>query len=252
MQDFETNVKLHFDELTDNEQEMTRYILANQQQVSQMGIITLGSKLLSSKSSVMRLAKKLGFKGFSDMKYTLQHSKITPLLEPTDLITNLKHGINHMMNYSEQTNFLPFLTQVKNAKMIYLFATGFSQNNFTKEFSKDLMILGRSNMLISGETNLALSIKSMTPDDLIIFTSLSGETPIIKDSVRNLVIKQIPIASFTRFGTNFLAKHATFPMYYEAYDLPTTEGEIENSMIGLALILDIVIRKYREFILYDE
>lgn len=30
MQDFETNVKLHFDELTDNEQEMTRYILANQ------------------------------------------------------------------------------------------------------------------------------------------------------------------------------------------------------------------------------
>ena len=252
MHDFETSVKLHYDELTEAEQEMTRYILNNRELVSQIGIVKLGTLLLSSKSSVLRLAKKLGFNGFSDMKHTLQHSPITPMLEPMDLMGDLKQGLSHMLNYSEQTNFQPFLSKLKNARMIYLFATGFSQNNYTKEFSKDLMINGRSNMLTSGETNLALSIKSMSPDDLIVFTSLSGETPIIKDSVRNLSFKEIPIASFTRFGKNFLSNHATFPMFFEANDIPSPNDEVQSSMGGLTLILDIVTRKYREFILYDE
>ena len=166
MHDFETSVKLHYDELTEAEQEMTRYILNNRELVSQIGIVKLGTLLLSSKSSVLRLAKKLGFNGFSDMKHTLQHSPITPMLEPMDLMGDLKQGLSHMLNYSVQTNFQPFLSKLKNARMVYLFATGFSQNNYTKEFSKDLMINGRSNMLISGETNLALSIKSMSPDFL--------------------------------------------------------------------------------------
>jgi RpiR family glv operon transcriptional regulator len=239
-------------DLTEAEQEMTRYILNNRELVSQIGIVKLGTLLLSSKSSVLRLAKKLGFNGFSDMKHTLQHSPITPMLEPMDLMGDLKQGLSHMLNYSEQTNFQPFLSKLKNARMIYLFATGFSQNNYTKEFSKDLMVNGRSNMLISGETNLALSIKSMSPDDLIVFTSLSGETPIIKDSVRNLSFKEIPIASFTRFGKNFLSNHATFPMFFEANDIPSPNDEVQSSMVGLTLILDIVTRKYREFILYDE
>ena len=252
MHDFETSVKLHYDELTEAEQEMTRYILNNRELVSQIGIVKLGTLLLSSKSSVLRLAKKLGFNGFSDMKHTLQHSPITPMLEPMDLMGDLKQGLSHMLNYSEQTNFQPFLSKLKNARMIYLFATGFSQNNYTKEFSKDSMGNGRSNMLISGETNLALSIKSMSPDDLIVFTSLSGETPIIKDSVRNLSFKEIPIASFTRFGKNFLSNHATFPMFFEANDIPSPNDEVQSSMVGLTLILDIVTRKYREFILYDE
>ena len=61
MHDFETSVKLHYDELTEAEQEMTRYILNNRELVSQIGIVKLGTLLLSSKSSVLRLAKKLGF-----------------------------------------------------------------------------------------------------------------------------------------------------------------------------------------------
>ena len=128
MHDFETSVKLHYDELTEAEQEMTRYILNNRELVSQIGIVKLGTLLLSSKSSVLRLAKKLGFNGFSDMKHTLQHSPITPMLEPMDLMGDLKQGLSHMLNYSEQTNFQPFLSKLKNARMIYLFATGFSQN----------------------------------------------------------------------------------------------------------------------------
>ena len=74
MHDFETSVKLHYDELTEAEQEMTRYILNNRELVSQIGIVKLGTLLLSSKSSVLRLAKKLGFNGFSDRKLQVQVS----------------------------------------------------------------------------------------------------------------------------------------------------------------------------------
>lgn len=36
MHDFETSVKLHYDELTEAEQEMTRYILNNRELVSRL------------------------------------------------------------------------------------------------------------------------------------------------------------------------------------------------------------------------
>lgn len=172
--------------------------------------------------------------------------------QPSDLTLLLKHDLDRIFRYIEQTNFQPFLEKLKNARMVFLYATGFSQNNFTKEFSKDLMIANRQNILISGETNLEINSSIIREDDLVIFTSLSGETEAIKDVVRTLNINNVTIASFTKFGNNFLAEHADFSFFYEATPLPSLQKQIVHSLIGLEVILDVVARKYREFVLFDE
>ncbi|MET1247396.1 MurR/RpiR family transcriptional regulator [Sporolactobacillus sp. STCC-11] len=251
--DFELSVKMNYDQLTDSEKEMVRFMMNRPQDVINMTIVELGKAMLSSKSSVLRLAQKLGYHGFSELKYVIRESMTVSTLEPSDLTQLLKQDLDRTFRYADQTNFQPFLQKIKGARMVFLYATGFSQNNFTKEFSKDLMLANRANMVISGESNLSMSSSVLTEEDLIVFTSFSGETPGIKDVVRILKMKNIPIATVTRFGSNFLSEHADYSFFFEATPLPSRRyKQSVHSLIGLEVILDVIARKYREFILFDE
>ncbi|MEJ4291287.1 MurR/RpiR family transcriptional regulator [Enterococcus faecium] len=250
--DFEQNVRLNFDLLSDNEKDMVFFIRTHKAQVVHMSIVELGEQLLSSKSSVLRLAKKLGFRGYSEMKYSLEQSIVQSVIPPTDLIALLKDEINRTFQLADQTNFQPILEQLKAAKTVVVYATGFTQNNFSKDFVNDLILSGRPAMLISGETNFEMLSHTLTKDDFVIVTSLSGETPSIKSTIKNLNMNRIPLCGVTELGKNFLSEHSDFLLYYETRELPSNLIEGSRSMIGLNILLSILSRKYREFILFDE
>ena len=99
--DFEKNVRLNFDLLSDNEKDMVFFIRTHKAQVVHMSIVELGEQLLSSKSSVLRLAKKLGFRGYSEMKYSLEQSIVQSVIPPTDLIALLKDEINRTFQLAD-------------------------------------------------------------------------------------------------------------------------------------------------------
>lgn len=250
--DFEQNVRLNFDLLSDNEKDMVFFIRTHKAQVVHMSIVELGEQLLSSKSSVLRLAKKLGFRGYSEMKYSLEQSIVQSVIPPTDLIALLKDEINRTFQLADQTNFQPILEQLKAAKTVVVYATGFTQNNFSKDFVNDLILSGRPAMLISGETNFEMLSHTLTKDDFVIVTSLSGETSSIKSTIKNLNMNRIPLCGVTELGKNFLSEHSDFLLYYETRELPSNLIEGSRSMIGLNILLSILSRKYREFILFDE
>lgn len=250
--DFEQNVRLNFDLLSDNEKDMVFFIRTYKAQVVHMSIVELGEQLLSSKSSVLRLAKKLGFRGYSEMKYSLEQSIVQSVIPPTDLIALLKDEINRTFQLADQTNFQPILEQLKAAKTVVVYATGFTQNNFSKDFVNDLILSGRPAMLISGETNFEMLSHTLTKDDFVIVTSLSGETPSIKSTIKYLNMNRIPLCGVTELGKNFLSEHSDFLLYYETRELPSNLIEGSRSMIGLNILLSILSRKYREFIIFDE
>ena len=110
--DFEQRVKNKYDDLSENEKEMVFFIRSNVTKVVNSSIIELAEELLSSKSSVLRLAKKLGYHGFSDMKYSLENSLNASVYEPTDLMANLENDITKTFQYVQQTNFQPILDKI--------------------------------------------------------------------------------------------------------------------------------------------
>ncbi|AUJ30772.1 MurR/RpiR family transcriptional regulator [Liquorilactobacillus hordei] len=251
--DFDQRLRLHYDSLSDNEKEMVKFIQSHAAEVADSSIAELGEKTLSSKSSVLRLAKKMGFQGFSELKFILKQSLAITNFEPTDLVAELRQDIQRTFKYVQQTNFQFLLSKMQNADNLVLYATGFSQNNATKEFANDLFISGRANFLISGESNFKIISNKLTAKDLVIVTSLSGNTPGIQDAIKILEINHVPLCSVTSFGTNYLTEHAHYSLYYEASQLPNINGqEPIYSMTCLSFILSILSRKYKEFILFDE
>ena len=67
---FDQHVKLVYDTLTDSEKETISYIRSNKATVIEMSISDLASNVLSSKSTILRLAKILVFRGYTDLKYS--------------------------------------------------------------------------------------------------------------------------------------------------------------------------------------
>lgn len=249
---FEQQARSHYKELTTNELEMVQFIIANKEVVVNSSIIELGELLLSSKSSVLRLAKKLGFQGFSELKFSLRESIQVAIVEPEDLVSKLKADIDRTFHIVGQTNLTPLLTQMKNARLVFLFATGFSQNNALKEFGKDLLVSGRSNMLISGETNLAISETFITKDDLVLIAGLSGETMTLKEVIPALKMNKVPIAAVTEVGKNYLQDHADYNLYYESSSIPSYHSNQMQVMTGLNIALTILALKYYEYAAFDE
>ncbi|MBS7576735.1 MurR/RpiR family transcriptional regulator [Enterococcus sp. MMGLQ5-2] len=249
---FEQQVRSHYKELTTNELEMVQFIILNKEKVVNFSIVELGEALLSSKSSVLRLAKKVGFQGFSELKFALRKSIQEAIIEPEDLVSKLRSDIDRTFHIVNQTNLTPLLMQIKKARLVFLFATGFSQNNALKEFGKDLLVSGRSNMLISGETNLAISETFITKDDLVLIAGLSGETSALKDIIPALKMNKVPIAAITEVGKNYLQDHADYNLYFESSQIPSQHSMHMQVMTGLNITLEILALKYFEYSTFDE
>ena len=250
---FEDNVRMHFDELSENDRDIVRYIEQHMADVINSSIVELGEATLSSKSTVLRLARKLGFRGFSDLKFQLEQDYNTDRIVPTDLEMQLRRDIEKTFEYSRQVNFQPLIEAIHEADGLYIYPTGFSQQNFAREFSNDLLIAGRRNYLLDGVTNLERISRKLTADDLVIIISLSGNTASIRDAVKNINFRQVPLCSITEFSRNYLSGHADYQLYYEASVIPTPDpGDDMKSMTCIPVILGILARKYREFVLFDE
>ena len=249
---FEQRIQVHYDTLTENEKEMIFYINHHKLEVIKLSAVEFGEKLLSSKSSVSRLAQKLGYRGFTEMKYGIEQDLYQKALAPTDLVANLKTNIDKTFKYAEQVNFQPLLDAMKEAENILIYATGFTQNNYSKDFSNDLFLSSRPNFLISGETNFEMISHTLKQQDLVIITSLSGDTPAIQNTIKYLNMNKIPVCAVTRFGKNFLSDHSDYQLYYETSGIPGPIIENGEVMIGLNIILAILANKYREYVLFDE
>ncbi len=250
--DFDQRVKINYENLSESDKEIISYIQHHKMDVISLSAVEFGEKVLSSKSSVSRLSKKLGFNGFSELKYLLKQEVNQTFIAPENFVEQLKNNIDKTFQYASQVNFQPLLHKIQTSKNVYIYATGFTQNNYSKEFSNDLFLSGRPNFLISGETNFDMISRTLSTEDLVIVTSLSGNTVGISGTIKYLNLNKIPICSVTAFGKNFLSDNSDYQLYYEVSDLPNSTIGSGQCMVGLNMILTSLSYKYREFILFDE
>ncbi|UUV98915.1 MurR/RpiR family transcriptional regulator [Vagococcus luciliae] len=249
---FDQHIQVYFESLSVSEKEIIYYIQNHKQEVVNLSAVDFAEKVLSSKSSISRLAQKLNYKGFSEMKYAIEQDLNKAIVAPFDLVDNIRQNIDKTFQYAEQVNFQPLLSQMKNAKNILIYATGFTQNNYSKDFSNELFLSNRPNFLISGETSFEIISQTLTQNDLVFIASLGGNTESIQNTVKFLNINKIPICSVTSFGKNFLTDYSNYQLFYEISNVPSPISENCTNMIGLNIILSILSQKYREFILFDE
>ncbi|NRO04784.1 MurR/RpiR family transcriptional regulator [Lactobacillus helveticus] len=175
--------------LTKSEIKLAEYIAAHHEQVIYSTMKALSEKTNMGNATIVRLCKKLGFSGFSQLKIALAQDSIEPKKSKLDDSTYYASSAKMLINSIKQTEELvkpeslgKALTLLLVAKRVYLFGVGHSGES-AKDYEKTWLRIG---LVAHAETDPHLQVQIanlLGEGDVVVGLSLSGHTRDTYDSL---------------------------------------------------------------------
>ncbi len=240
----------NFKSLNELDLDILSYIVKHQKAVSKMGSVELARKTNTSKSTITRMAKKIGFKGYSELKYFLREQNKRSVTIYDSAVAELQKDIIATLDLAKESHLEKLVEQMYRSEIVYCYATGNSQRRFAEVFSQQLLTTGKKVIFITEESYLDLIISIIGPDDLVILFSLSGETENLKPFILNLKTRGLPLTTITQNKENFFSKHADLSYYYYStpFDSTVQRNKSQTSLTGLMIFTELLFRTYLEYV----
>lgn len=239
-------------ELNELDLDILNYVLNHQQEVQTLGIMQLADVTHASKSSILRMTKKLGFSGYSEFKYFLRHKvnqETTQIQQETNIFDQQLDDIKRTISDLRRSDINLILKLLYQSQTIYCFATGFIQKIALDEFYTRMLSLNKRTLVLPNKTELDMVMPMITEKDCVLVASLSGETEEVKPNLLTLEMRNVPIITLTATGDNYFARHSTAHIHYYSDFFPLgKEGTPAQSLIGLHCVIDYLYRAYNDFL----
>lgn len=207
-------------QLTSIEKRIAEYILKDPEAIKNLNTYQVAKNCKTSQASIVRFAKKLGFKGFPDFKLSLSQdignrkaeshvNIIHEEIKPEDSFEIVGKKVAHanitaVNNTYEITDFKELENAVKviaQADKIMVVGVGFS-GIVAKDFYYKLLELGK-HAIMENDTHTQLScLSSMGKNDLLFVISHSGKTVQMYDIAKVAKDRGIKIISMTSIVPN--------------------------------------------------
>lgn len=241
------NLARLFNKLTNSEQKVFTYIYANQQKVIKMKINDLAKETFTSKTVIINLSQKLGFEGFSDLKYYLKSNNNVEddikVLE--DLQYGLKQNIEKTFVVIEAELYKIISRAVIEAKTVYVFARGTSKAA-GYYLNHILLTIGIKCIFVKDYNLLTLVGNTLESDELVILISLSGNTEKILEVANIAKVKGCTTIAITSFGNNELSKISDYTLHCVSNDTETKFND-SISRIGMFIVIEMLVNSIKEF-----
>lgn len=241
------NLAKLFNKLTNSEQKVFTYIYANQQKVIKMKINDLAKETFISKTVIINLSQKLGFEGFSDLKYYLKsnNSADDDIKVLEDLQYGLKQNIEKTFVVIEADLYKKISREVIEAKTVYVFARGTSKAA-GYYLNHLLLTLGIKCIFVKDYNLLTLVGNTLESDELVILISLSGNTEKILEVANIAKVKGSRTIAITSFGNNELSKISDYTLHCVSNDTETKFND-SISRIGMFIVIEMLVNSIKEF-----
>ena len=188
-QDIATIIDLHFEELTELEQEIARYFLQVDTIVDDLSSQQVTQKLHVSQAALTRFAKKCGFTGYREFVFQYQHQANKQDTHSHKHSPLTKRVLRSYSNLREQTQDLIDEEQLErvaqlidDAERVYFFGTG-SSGLIAREMNLRFMRLGVVCEALTDQDGFAWTTSIMDENCLVLGFSLSGTTQSVLDSL---------------------------------------------------------------------
>ena len=241
----ESVVASRHEKWNETERAIMAYVLANQERVVESSVQAVAHSTFTSPSSVMRLTKKLGFSGFSELKYFLRHSRSAPAAEGSDLVEAQRRDVEGTLAQLERLDLDPLLHGIERAGTVYCYGTDSSAGMAAQELSKALLISGTSTVVIPGVQELKVSLPAMAAEDLLVLVSGGEGMPAAPELPELFLLRSLQTLLITRLGDREPSYSPEWTVHYCASPLGRVGGsERFYSWIGLNVALDYLVRRY--------
>ena len=187
--DIATIIDLHFEELTELEQEIARYFLKTETIQDDLSSQQVTQKLHISQAALTRFAKKCGFTGYREFVFQYQHQASKPDTHSHKHSPLTKRVLRSYSTMREQTQDLIDEEQLErvaqlidDAERVYFFGTG-SSGLIAREMKLRFMRLGVVCEALTDQDGFAWTTSIMDENCLVLGFSLSGTTQSVLDSL---------------------------------------------------------------------
>ncbi|EKS16834.1 MULTISPECIES: MurR/RpiR family transcriptional regulator [Streptococcus] len=188
-QDIATIIDLHFEELTELEQEIARYFLQPETSQDDLSSQQVTQKLHISQAALTRFAKKCGFTGYREFIFQYQHQASKQDTHSHKHSPLTKRVLRSYSIMREQTQDLIDEAQlervaqlIEDAERVYFFGTG-SSGLVAREMKLRFMRLGVVCEALTDQDGFAWTTSIMDENCLVLGFSLSGTTQSVLDSL---------------------------------------------------------------------
>lgn len=225
------------------------YIQRKRVEIQHMAIQKIAEELFISPNAIMRVAKKLGYSGFSELKFSLQ-------IEMEDNTKNINTAGNRVLNtvpenimktidVIDESVLQKMLSKISNTNNI-LFAGIGDSVYFCEVFGRYLRCLGKHVEYYQQIHDTEYASKHYTKGDLIIIISASGQPQRLVDIAKEAKRKGVAVFCITHFGENPLSKLCEQQLCFWG-TRKVLNGYNVTDRSGLMLLIRMICERFSEF-----
>lgn len=254
--------KLENIKLSDAQNKVMQFFYKQRSQIKNMNITDIAKQTYVSTTTVIRLAKKLGYHGFEDFKddflkeidYLDSHFHHIDANFPFDCDDNIQRIASKITQLSIETmqdtfsliehdSLMQAVLALQKAKHIHLAAISYSLL-LGQMFRLDMMRIGRNVNIcdINGEELFMESV--VEKEDCVIFISYSGQIEKLCLLAQKVKQKGATVIAITSIGDNLLKKYSDIVLQVSTREKLYSKIKGYSNENSIKLILDILYSCY--------
>lgn len=238
--------------LTANDREMLTTILRDKKLIKNMNSTQLSSHLHVSRTTLVRLMKKLDIDTYKEFKVLLEGKREESFRSNEYNLHDIIGEYHLMVEEIKKNTYEEICKSIYHAKMIYTYGSGNEQKTIAEEFKRIFMTLGKCCVDLFDLGEVEFAAERMTEDDLILVISLSGENQQSMDVVRKVQKSGIKTISFTRWNNNSLAKICQENLYVGTKTINRLSGGSYEMVAAFYILIDVLSVRYLEYLQKQE
>lgn len=233
-----TNFQQNQHKLNEQEHDILRYIRENMAVIQDYTLKRVASDLFVSPNTIVRLAQKLGFKGYSELKMAIIMDAETKPVKKQNSRLSLEEQLIQTKELLAHDKIRTIIERLKQSQHVYFFACGPSKYP-CEEMKEKLRIFGIDTSLYYEPHIMKQRAKQLTKQDTLIVVSLSGETSTPLDAMKIAKLSDAQLISITGFSQNSIAKLADIALY-TFYETSVIHDMDVSSRLGIHYILNLL------------
>lgn len=241
-------VNKHYDSLNLNDRHIWQFICKNKDNCFKYTIDEFANKCNVSNASLVRFAKKISLKGFSELKSRLKWELDEKEIYPIDSLELVCECYHKLIDDIKKRDCTEIFNLIENADRVFLYGTGNAQRTVADEFKRIFLSIKKCFYVISGVDTIDSLVRTSTERDLIIIISLSGESREAVDMAKKLTLKSVPIISITRLKNNDLALCSTENLYINTTLLNIDSLFSYETTTPYFILIELIFLKYQQYL----
>lgn len=243
----------NYEKLNQSDLYIWNFISENRNKCSKFTIDELALRCNVSRTTILRFAKKLSLKGYSELKVYLKWENNEEVNKNNNSLDDVRVNYHKIIDEIFDKDCKNIFDLIYNANNVYLYGTGVVQQEAVSEMKRFFLQAQEHFTEVRGKDGMDTIISFIKKEDLAIIISLSGENEEAVKFAKKLKAIGTPIISITRLSSNKLTNLADESLFLTTSIISNkivNQYETTNMYFPMLEILFIKYIIYKEKLIY--